>query len=273
MMERKSLMSLLVGLSLCTFFWHIMLQQTQSQFIDSAPPFINLDNESVVTLSASTITSTENISEHSALQLDSLPKNDFSHLIDLDDFEFLKSPRACKELELKPVLVMLVHSAPDNFHKRVVIRETWGTKDPRALLLFLIGAVNSTNIQDKLDLENKVHRDVVQGNFQDAYRNLTYKHVMGLKWFLYSCPEARYLLKTDDDVFVNTPRLYDSLVTPSALSKQFHGGRLLMCFEISRAKVKRTYRSKWRVSYDEYDDKYYPNHCPGFSIQIGRAHV
>jgi Galactosyltransferase len=269
MMERKSLMSLLLGLSICTCLWHIMLQQTQTQFIDPAPTFsvLNLDNESIVPQTSSTSTSTENISATSSLlQLESLPKNDFSHLIDLDDFDFIKSHRACKELNEKPVVVVLVHSAPNNFHKRNVIRETWGTKDSRALLLFLIGAVNSTNLQDKLDIENNVHDDVVQGNFQDAYRNLTYKHVMAFKWFIYNCPEARFLLKTDDDVFVNTPLLYDYLETSSALSKQFHSGHLLMCYEISRAKVKRTYRSKWRVSYDEFNDKYYPNHCPGFSI-------
>lgn len=40
----------------------------------------------------------------------------------------------------------------------------------------------------------------------------------------------------------------------------------MFCDEISSAKVKRTFRSKWRVSYDEYKQRYFPNHCPGFSI-------
>jgi Galactosyltransferase len=260
-------MSLLLGLSVCTFFWHLMLQQEPTQYIEPPPPFSvsGTDNESIASFTTSS--NNVNYSAPSELQLEGLPKNDFSHLIDLENFEYLINHPTCKEREKTLLVVILVHSAPENFQKRSIIRETWGTKDPRALLFFIIGAVNSSNIQDKIELEDKVHEDVVQGNFRDAYRNMTYKHVMALKWFLYDCPEARYLLKTDDDVFVNTPLLYNNLGSPTeAISQQFPSERLLLCYEISSAKVKRSYRSKWRVSFDEFSDKYYPNHCPGFSI-------
>lgn len=267
MLERKSFMSLLLGLSVCTFFGHLMLQQEPPQYIDPAPPFSAsaLDNESIASFTTS---STDiNYSAPSEMQMEGLPKNDFSHLIDLENFEYLINHPTCKERKKRPLVVVLVHSAPENYHKRTIIRETWGAKDARALLFFIIGAVNSTNLQDKIDLEDKVHEDVVQGNFRDAYRNMTYKHVMALKWFLYDCPKARYLLKTDDDVFVNTPLLYNYLESPSpAVGQQFPSERLLLCFEITSAKVKRSYRSKWRVSFDEYPEKYFPNHCPGFSI-------
>jgi hypothetical protein len=83
---------------------------------------------------------------------------------------------------------------------------------------------------------------------------------MGLKYFSYFCPDAKYVLKTDDDVFVNTPFIYELLDNTSTLQN------LLFCCEIVGARVKRTFRSKWRVSPKEYSDKFYPNHCPGFSI-------
>lgn len=258
-------MSLFVGLTLCVSLWQIMLQQQQQEpFIDSTPILISLlGNESIgPSFISSTIVS--NVSP--GIQLELLPKNDFSQLIDLDNFEFLLNHQACRELEQKPILVIIVHSAPNNFNKRMIIRETWGTEDPRALLIFMIGAVDSSNLQDDIQRENKVHGDLVQGDFKDAYRNMTYKHVMALKWFVYNCPEARFLLKTDDDVFVNTPLLFDSLGTPNELYKSFNRGRLLFCNEVLRSKVKRSFRSKWRVSYSEYHDKYYPNHCPGFAI-------
>lgn len=105
-----------------------------------------------------------------------------------------------------------------------------------------------------------MYDDIVQGNFLDAYRNMTYKHVMALKWFTYHCPEAKYILKADDDVFVNTPALYDVLETATQRR------RLLFCQEIQKAPVKRTHRSKWYVSIPEYRNKYYPSHCPGYSI-------
>lgn len=260
-MERKSMMSLLVGLTVCIWLWQFMMQTQQEQFFDTSPPAIAVNE---TTLNANSVATTSTMD--SDLVVEGLPKNDISQLIDLDNFEYLITHPGCKNLNPKPLVVSLVHSAADNFNKRRDIRETWGRSDPRALLVFLIGAVNATSLQDKIDLESTVHGDLVQGSFEDAYRNMTYKHVMALKWFTYNCPDARYLLKTDDDVFVNTPLMYNYLERPSALSQQFHQSKLLFCYELSRAKVKRTFRSKWRVSYGEYVERYFPNHCPGFSI-------
>jgi hypothetical protein len=70
----------------------------------------------------------------------------------------------------------------------------------------MLAAVNP-NTQKLIELENSKFGDILQGNFIDAYRNLTYKHTMVFKWFLESCASAEYLLKTDDDVFINTPFL------------------------------------------------------------------
>lgn len=247
------MMSLFVGLTLCFSLWHIMAVQ-QEQFFEPTSPVV-LANDTLITTTL----------ESSEFAPEGLPKNDFSQLIDLDNFEYLISHPGCQHMKEKPILVTIVHSAPDNFRKRRVIRDTWGS-DPRSLRIFLLGAANSSNLQEKLELESSIHGDLVQGNFEDAYRNMTYKHVMALKWFTYSCADSHYLLKTDDDVFVNTPLMYNYLEKSTALSQQFHHGRLLFCNELSGAKVKRTFRSKWRVSYEEYEEKYFPRHCPGFSI-------
>jgi hypothetical protein len=66
-------------------------------------------------------------------------------------------------------------------------------------------------LQAALETENDRHHDLLQGSFRDAYRNMTYKHVMALKWVLYFCPGVRYVLKADDDTFVNTPVLMRTL--------------------------------------------------------------
>ncbi|XP_053684368.1 lactosylceramide 1,3-N-acetyl-beta-D-glucosaminyltransferase A [Sabethes cyaneus] len=211
--------------------------------------------------------------------LEMLPKDDYNNLIDLKDFKFIINFNNCSaesgrshhesvgtdslkmgDERRSPLVLVLVHSAPTNWYKRNTIRDTWGQYDPRAKLIFLIGAVNSSVLQRRLEQENRLYDDIVQGNFIDAYRNMTYKHVMALKWFTYHCPEAKYVLKVDDDVFVNTPVLYDVLESTSQRR------RLLFCQEISKAPVKRTHRSKWYVSIQEYRYKYYPNHCPGYSI-------
>lgn len=244
MESRKLVVSLVIGLSLCISIWHLVTLEKQQpqQLYETRNP-------------------------RNAVSPNELSKNDSSRLIDLEDFEFLIAPRTCKELLQQPTLVVVVYSAANNFNERTVIRETWGSRrnDTRSYLLFLIGAVNSSSLQAKLQLESEMNGDLIQGNFEDTYRNLTYKHVMGLKWFIFNCKEARFLLRTDADAFVNLPLMNNYLEAPSELSSRFHRGKLLFGREVTGAKVKRSFRSKWRVPFERYAKKYYPNYCSGFA--------
>jgi len=159
------------------------------------------------------------------------------------------------------LLLVLVTSAPRNVENRRTIRETWGRGFHR--VLFLLGAVESRDAQVALEEESRTYRDVVQGNFLDSYRNLTYKHVMALKWTVYYCPGARYLLKTDDDVFVNTPALLDFL---SQDLSPWGFRRLILCENFTFQFVIRSLKSKWRVSPQEYPGKMYPPYCHGWVV-------
>lgn len=191
-----------------------------------------------------------------------LPASDFSSLIDLSDFHFLLNNFPCNGSR-SPFLLVLVHSAPSHATERRVIRDTWGARRELVDAVFLLGDTDSDEMRHLISTENDEHGDIVQGNFVDAYRNLTYKHVMALKWASYFCPEAKYVLKTDDDVFVNTPYLLEYLTHELS---PWGARKLLFCTKISDAGVKRSYRSKWRVSPAEYADNIYPPYCMGWSI-------
>ncbi|XP_058066186.1 beta-1,3-galactosyltransferase brn [Anopheles bellator] len=218
-----------------------------------------------------------------------LPNEDYTSLIDLKDFKFtinhdycgdgsssssrrsstddgslMRDGLAVRSAPSAPLVLVLVHSAPDNVYKRNTIRSTWGRPDGRARLIFLLGAVNTSTAQRAIEEESRTYDDIVQGSFVDAYRNMTYKHVMALKWYTYHCPGARYVLKTDDDVFINAPVLYDVLERVAPQRK------LLLCQLVTKLSVKRTHRSKWYVSWREYPSRYYPPHCPGYSILYSR---
>jgi len=158
------------------------------------------------------------------------------------------------------LVVALVHTAPRNYAKRQAIRDTWGKVIPT---LFFIGLPNSNITQHNIISENQLYHDIVQGDFLDSYRNLTYKHVMALKWTLYYCPCARYLLKTDDDTFVNAPYLLEIL---NYRLSPLGARNLLMCQLTTSGIVKRSYRSKWRVTYSEYPNHWYPIYCNGWAI-------
>ncbi|GAB0098232.1 Hexosyltransferase [Sergentomyia squamirostris] len=241
---RKSFLVISCGFIVCFYYWYI----SQSKIFCNSQCDLTANNK------------VENVSDEVA----KLSPEDKNRLIDLTNFEYVINQKSCRELNIQPLVLIMVHSAPGNEQKRNLIRKTWGRKDPRAHLLFLLGSVISITDQAKLKEENRKHRDLVQGSFLDTYRNMTYKHAMVLKWFIYSCPEALFLLKTDDDVFVNTPTLYDSLekgLSPISVSPK----RLVACYQVIGANILRD-NSKWRVSPEEYHGDYYPPYCMGYVV-------
>jgi hypothetical protein len=189
-----------------------------------------------------------------------LAPSDRTTLIDLKDFTFQLNSFPCNGSS-SLLLLVLVSSAPGHAENRRTIRETWGRGFHR--VLFLLGAVESRDAQATLEEETRTYRDLVQGSFLDSYRNMTYKHVMALKWTAYYCPGARYLLKTDDDVFVNPPALLEFL---SQDLSPWGDRRLILCQNLTFQYVNRSLKNKWRVSPEEYPGNTYPPYCAGWAV-------
>jgi len=62
---------------------------------------------------------------------------------------------------------------------------------PEVRLAFLFGRLTSLpGAEEALDAENDQYGDVVQGNFDENYRNLTLKSLTGLDWVIDYCPAA-----------------------------------------------------------------------------------
>lgn len=101
-------------------------------------------------------------------------------------------------------LLIYVHSTPSNMKNRVIIRETWAKRAlfPQTRLVFMLGSTHDQELARRIDLENDLYNDIVQQDFLDSYRNLTLKSIMALDWVVKHCPNAKYVLKTDDDVIV-----------------------------------------------------------------------
>lgn len=98
------------------------------------------------------------------------------------------------------------------------------------------------------------------GNFVDAYHNLTYKHVMGLKWVWEHCSRVPRVMKMDDDIFVHIFNFHKLLRNTSENTNS------LICYVQQQMPVTRDQGSKWMVRTPEYPLFYYEDYCSGTEL-------
>jgi hypothetical protein len=133
-----------------------------------------------------------------------------NYSVNKHDFKFILNPKydLCGENteKNKVFLLVYVHTAPDNYKRRLLIRETWAKKSmfTNIRLLFTMGESFSNKTNELLSLENNIYNDIIQEDFIDSYRNLTHKAIMAMKWISKYCKQAQFVLKVDDDIIVNT---------------------------------------------------------------------
>ncbi|XP_020605303.1 beta-1,3-galactosyltransferase 4-like [Orbicella faveolata] len=158
----------------------------------------------------------------------------------------------------KLFLLILVVTAPDNIGRRNVIRKTWGS-DPsmniRWKTMFLIGQAKDSTQEEYLKAENLMCNDLIRGAQRDTYQNLTLKTQMGLEWAAKYC-DFQFVMKTDDDVFVNPYRLMDYLGNPDTPKTKLFLGYV-------RRKVVPLRQGRNGVSVEEYNKNIYPDFCGG----------
>ena len=52
-------------------------------------------------------------------------------------------------------------------------------------------------------MSNIAYMSDLQGDFLDTYHNLSYKEIMGNLWISEFCEQAEFVVKTDDDQFID----------------------------------------------------------------------
>ncbi|XP_067662407.1 beta-1,3-galactosyltransferase 5-like [Haliotis asinina] len=181
----------------------------------------------------------------------------------MDDFKFLVNSDVCKSAQSVYVLA-IVPSKPTNLVERTAIRQTWGSRfkmQANLKLVFLFG-LDASPADHQLAEEQKTHADIVQGNFIDSYKNLTLKTVAMLQWYKQFCPLARYVMKVDDDVFVETDNLLSKL---NLLDRE---SRFILGFtDIADAPLRNS-TNKWYLSFEQYPFMQFPRfaHGPAYVI-------
>ncbi|CAH1784904.1 unnamed protein product [Owenia fusiformis] len=161
-------------------------------------------------------------------------------------------------------LVVYVHSHPDYYKRRILIRQTWGNPKnykEKIRVIFIMGKGLKQKVQDSLMFESETYGDIVQEDFIDSYKNLTYKGIAGLKWVSENCAHTKYTLKTDDDIFVN---MFNLLRHLKSISMHDLGRtKLVLCLTWHAMKVLRDKNSKWYIAKEEFEPDHFPPYCSG----------
>lgn len=157
-------------------------------------------------------------------------------------------------------LVVIVISDIKHFLRRVTIRNTWGSdihgKVPKVRLLFLVGKNSDMRLQLQIKKESELFNDIIQTNVEELYANLTKKSLAMLQWVRDYCSDARFVLKTDDDMYINLPNLINELL-------KRRESRFFFCYVFQGAPPVRDKNSKWYTSSEEYKHEYFPKYCSG----------
>ena len=158
-------------------------------------------------------------------------------------------------------LLVLVSSAPYYAQRRRDIRLTWGVDSdlkPRWKTFFLVGQTRNQTESEALLREGETFGDLMRADYYDHYWNQTLKIQMGFEWASLYC-NFSFLLKMDDDVFVNTRTLISLLKNPKTPREKLYTGWVHKNPRAERG-------GKWKVSQSEYNGTFYPPFCPGLGI-------
>lgn len=194
-----------------------------------------------------------------------------------------------------PFVLFMVPSAINNTKERESIRRTWGQwakgyvskmpskedqtlhqnnlkpekkinvlelQDPpprRSKLVFLLGTTQGKNpISDIVQEESRIYGDILVEDFVDSYTNLTLKSVFLLKWVHENCPTAKFVMKVDDDIFVNVINLQQTLMNKTITKTPLLTGTL-----ICGARPIHDQWSKWYTPQYMFREGKYPNYLSG----------
>lgn len=193
------------------------------------------------------------------------------------NFEYLINPsHTCKESD-DMYMLAAVYSSPQNSYRRRLIRKSWNRKSLYATTklkaLFFIGTTSDRKVQEKIDKEAFIYNDIVQQDYIDTYYNLSLKASSWIQWSCEYCPQAKFTLKTDDDVIVNVFELVKAMTNLTRSVGKDLRTRTIVGRMWHSSKISREIDSKFGVGFDEYGGEIFPDYTSGCGYVVGNGLV
>ena len=111
--------------------------------------------------------------------------------------------------------------------------------------------------------EEKVMQKIIQeedalvGDFDESYKHLAFKHILGLLWATKNCPNDGRIIKMDDDIGVDIPKMIIKSLDVENIGGWIH----------EKMTVRRK-ASKWSLTKDEYKYDIYPDFVSGWAYAM-----
>ena len=134
-------------------------------------------------------------------------------------------------------VVVIVLSTRQQVELRKVIRETWG-KDHA--VYFVVGGRVDRPEEDDAQLESDLrqeanqHRDILDTIHPESYRSLPYKLHFAYQFVVREIPEAKWILKLDEDMVARIGTLEEALLSKLNPEQPFVMGKIVPNAKVSR---------------------------------------
>lgn len=164
------------------------------------------------------------------------------------------------------LVIVLIHSNIDQTLRRKTIRQTWlssrmiGTSNVSLVYWFVIGGQSATNeLRGDIQKEQDQYGDLlILWNVKNDYTNLTLRSLQSMK-HISKHYQFQYMLKTDDDVFLNTPVILSELQSSMYPRQRVYWGR----FSCQNPPME---DGRWKETNWHWCDVYYPYAYGGMYI-------
>lgn len=165
-------------------------------------------------------------------------------------------------------LLVYIQSHWGNFMRRRILRNTWASKNTftkvNVSAVFILGRPEKQDDQIKINNEQFINGDIIEGNVLESHQNISQKSRIAMKWIHIHCSKTKYVLKTDDDIFINIFEILEHILPTIDSSKN-----VIACHvkENGTSIIVRDKNSKWYVPETFFPNMtHFPRFCTGYAV-------